>query len=179
MILSPDQFGSIFTEFKNSARRIETLPVYRVSDETEKFKSYLDGKPLPSDRNEGWTDLVRSIRTSGRSIERVRVVPSPLTDYFRFEVDWFYVFNQEAGEDTRFILKNDVPDVVFKDTWLFDDSIVVDLSYTPEGEYQYANRNDDVRRLEQARLAWQEFHSRSFDLQELLRRVRGVSVTIS
>lgn len=173
IILNPDQFGRLFTEFTKSATRIETLPVYTVDEERENFDHYLAGRPLPPDRNEEWTTNIRAAVTAGKYMGRVHIIDHELTPYLQFEIDWYYAVNGAAGEDIRFIYREDVPDLVHTDTWIFDERTVVDLSYDTEGRLLYINQNDDPARLDQAMAAWREFHARSFPLSELLARVRG------
>jgi len=173
-----DQFGKLFVEFKKSATRIETLPVYTVEEEREQFEHYLAGKPLPADRNEEWADNIRACVADGKYMGRVHIIDHVLTPYLQFEIDWYYAVNGSAGEDIRFIYREDVPDLVYTDTWLFDDTTVIDLSYTDEGELLYVNQNDDPERLEQARTAWREFHARSFPLAQLLADIRGNELSI-
>lgn len=109
---------------------------------------------------------------------RVHIIDHVLTPYLQFEIDWYYAINGAAGEDIRFIYREDVPDLAYTDTWLFDDTTVVDLSYTAAGELLYINQNDDPERLEQARTAWREFHARSFPLAQLLADIRGHELAV-
>jgi hypothetical protein len=101
-----------------------------------------------------------------------------LTPYLQFEIDWYYAVNGAAGEDIRFIFREDVPDLPYTDTWLFDEETVIDLSYDEQGRLLYVNQNDDPERLEQAKVAWGEFHSRSFSLAALLALIRGSELAV-
>lgn len=109
---------------------------------------------------------------------RVHIIDHTLTPYLQFEIDWYYAVNGAAGEDIRFIFREEVPDLPFTDTWLFDDRDVLDLSYDTEGRLLYINHNDDPARLEQALGAWRGFYERSFPLAELLAMVRGHELAI-
>ncbi|OLT14341.1 hypothetical protein BJF78_02585 [Pseudonocardia sp. CNS-139] len=173
-----DQFGELFVSFTKSATRIETLPVYTVEEERENFEHYLAGRPLPVGRNAEWAANIRACVADGRYMGRVHIIDHTLTPYLQFEIDWYYAVNGAAGEDIRFIYREDVPDVVHTDTWLFDDTIVVDLSYDVDGRLLYINRNDHPERLEQARTAWREFHAGSFPLARLLADIRGNELAI-
>ncbi|HUQ56910.1 DUF6879 family protein [Lentzea sp.] len=173
-----DQFGELFLDFTRSATRIETLPVYSVEEEREQIEHYLAGEPLPPDRNEQWAANIRKCVADGKYMGRVHIIDHVLTPYLRFEIDWYYAVNGPAGEDIRFIYREDVPDVTYTDTWLFDDTVVVDLSYTEEGELLYINRNDHPKRVEQARRAWREFHAKSFPLARLLADMRGSELAV-
>ena len=173
-----EQFGRLFTEFRSSATRIETLDVYSVPEERDNLDLYRSGAPLPPDRNEEWARNIRECVAAGKYMGRVHIIDHVLTPYLQFEIDWYYAVNGAAGEDIRFIFREDVPDIPYTDTWVFDDEIVVDLSYNRSGELLYINRNDAPERLEQARAAWREFHARSFPLAELLAEVRGAELEV-
>jgi hypothetical protein len=178
VILSMEQFGQYFVTFSSSATRIETLDVYTVPEEAANFAHYLAGGPLPPDRNEDWASSIRKCVAAGKYMGRVHIIPRVLTPYLQFEIDWYYGVNGPAGEDIRFIFRDQVPDIAYTDTWLFDDKVVLDLSYDNEGRLLYVNRNDDPRRLEEARHAWAEFHRRSFPLAELLAAIRKSGIAV-
>ena len=64
-------------------------------------------------------------------MERVRVVPEPLTPYLRYEVRGNRG-NAEGGEDIRYLLQArayelDLPD---HDFWVFDSEILVLMRFT-------------------------------------------------
>lgn len=173
MIIGMEQFGRYFTDYKSSASRIETLPVYTVPEEKEQLDLYLTGAPLPPDRNAEWAADIRSQIADGKYMGRVHIIDHVLNPYLQFEIDWYYAINGAAGEDIRFIFREDVPDLFYTDTWLFDDETVLDLSYDKEGRLLYINENDHPDRLTQARAAWREFRERSFPLGELLAMIRN------
>lgn len=178
MILSMEQFGQYFTGFSSSATRIETLPFYNVPEEQENYAHFLRGEPLPPDRNREWADNIRRCVAEGRYMGRVHIIDRYLTPYLQFEMAWYYAVNGPAGEDIRFIFREDVPDLTYTDTWLFDDHVVLDLAYDQEGRLLYVNRNDDPRRLDEALRAWAEFHRRSFPLRELVAALRNSPVAV-
>lgn len=178
MILNMEQFGRFFVEFKKSATRIETLPVYSVPEELDNLELYLSGAPLRPERNNEWAANIRRCVADGKSMARIHVIDHQLTPYLQFEIDWYYAVNGAAGEDIRFIFRDDVPDVTYADTWIFDDETVLDLSYDTEGRLLYIHQNDDPERLEQAQVAWREFYARSFPLVQLLARIRGNNLSI-
>lgn len=178
MIVSMEQFGQYFLTFRSTATRIETLDTYQVEEERENLAHYLAGDPLPPDRNEEWAANIRACVAAGKYMGRVHIIPRVLTPYLQFEIDWYYAVNGAAGEDIRFIFRDEVPDVVHTDTWLFDDETVLDLSYDADGRLLYVNNNEDPLRLEQARTAWTEFHRRSFPLSDLLSRIRNSDLPV-
>lgn len=173
-----EQFGRFFTEFKTSATRIETLDTYLVDEERENLDQYLTGALLSPDRNEEWAKNIRACVAAGKYMGRVHIIDHLLNPYLQFEIDWYYAVNAAAGEDIRFIFREDVPDIAYTDTWLFDEETVVDLSYSRDGELLWINQNDDPRRLDEAKTAWREFYGRSFPLAELLAMIRGNELAV-
>jgi hypothetical protein len=136
-VLSGDDFGRLFESFERDAFRLETLPVYSIDDEKEEFERFLAGDPMPAE----WSDnpWVRAITGRGKSIARVHVLRSPLTDYLRYELA-AYPGNVTAGERIGIIdlgqqLVSGLPD---HDFWLFDDSAVYRMFYTPDGKFEGA-----------------------------------------
>jgi hypothetical protein len=77
---------------------------------------------------------VRHFRHTGRWIGRVHVINRPLTDYLCYE---FAVYRRtvEAGEDVRILDLTDQPNpgLPAQDFWLFDDTAVVRMDYSPDG----------------------------------------------
>ena len=80
-------------------------------------------------------ERVAGYRASGRSIGRVHVVRRPLSEYLRFEFDWYYQPHVRAGEDIRILDLTDEPDpgLPDHDFWLFDEQQVVRMLYRPDG----------------------------------------------
>lgn len=178
-VLSPGQFDRLFAEYRSSAARIETLPVYTVGGEQQDFRRYLAGAPLPPDRNAGWAARIRAAVSAGKYMGRVHVIGHVLTPYLQFETDWYYAVNSAAGEDIRFVFREDAPEVPHADTWLFDDRHVVDLSYDAGGRLLHIARDDSPERVRQARTAWAELRRRSFPLDALLAMIRSRDLTLS
>jgi hypothetical protein len=138
--MKPEDLGALFSTFKRSAFRLETLSVYSVDedDEREAFRLFLGGKPQPSwSRDRGWPKFVSSACAAGKIMQRVRVLSFPLTDYLRFELSCGYPANVAAGEDIRILpIVGDVPPgIVDHDYWLFDDEIVVRMEYDEAGRF--------------------------------------------
>jgi len=175
-LLSVDDLGTMFSTFTKSAFRLETLPEYRVLEEQAELERYLAGEPLP-DVGElaPWLELLKSSTDAGKIVERVRVVPEPLTPYVRFEIEWGYLYNAEGGERIGVI-----PDLAFSaldvsthgDFWLFDDEVVFAMHYDEHGVWLGATREpaEDVERYRNTRdLA----KLGGISLGEYLARVRG------
>ncbi len=129
MLLTGDEFNQIFQAFESSAFKMETRDRYDVEGERDEFRSFLEGADMP----EEWEDSpwMRSMTEAGKTLRRVHILRSPLSDYLRFELGWGYVGNVRAGEDIRIIDLADrelqgLPD---HDFWLMDDSRVYRMHY--------------------------------------------------
>jgi hypothetical protein len=124
--------------FKQSAFRLETLPQYLVPDEEEWFAAWKRDASLPdlSPGNDEWLRLVSEARVASKTIQRVRLVSSPFSDYERFELA-LYPPSIEAGEDIRIIASSQNMEELrgWGDYWLIDETIVFLLHYDNEGHF--------------------------------------------
>ncbi len=68
---------------------------------------------------EGWLNTVRARVAGGRVVRRVRVVSLPLSGYNRFGL-WTAAFNNDAGEDIRYLARDGAAGLPEFDYWLFD-----------------------------------------------------------
>jgi hypothetical protein len=151
--LRDEELGALFRDFRHSAFRLETLPEYQVPDERADLAAFRAGT-LTRNVNEPWVHLVREATTTGKRMQRVRLVSAHLTDYERFELDR-YQASIDAGEDI--LIAHRTPGVFRgKDFWLFADSIAVLMDYDGAGYYVGARLApaDYVVRCRQLRDAW-------------------------
>ncbi|MGF1427681.1 DUF6879 family protein [Kitasatospora sp. LaBMicrA B282] len=135
MLLAGDEFNRLFQQFESSAFKMETRDRYNVDGERDEFRAFLDGKEMPED----WEDSpwVRSMIEAGKTLQRVHILRSPLTDYLRFELGWGYVGNLRAGEDIRIIdlADRNIAGLPDHDFWLFDDAKVYRMHYGDDDEF--------------------------------------------
>lgn len=136
-MITGEEFGHLFEVFERDAFRLETLAVYDIEDEKEEFAAFLAGRPLPPE----WSDnpWVRSMTDRGKTVSRVHVLTSPLTDYLRYELA-AYPGNIAAGESIGIIdlAQQEVSGLPDHDFWLFDDSRVYRMHYTSAGQFEGA-----------------------------------------
>jgi hypothetical protein len=128
--------------FQRSAFRLETLPEYWVDQEAEWFAEWQRSGTVPelTPENDSWCKLLHETRSSGRRMQRVRLVSSPLTDYERFELATFRD-SVAAGEEIRVCQRESWKDIETNngnpaDFWLFDEQTTIMLNYDPEGRFQ-------------------------------------------
>jgi hypothetical protein len=90
--------GQLFRSFRHSAFRLECLPSYAVTedDEAQAFYQWLNGEQ-PQEKECEWPKLVASA-VAGKSMQRVRLVSEPPSQYLRFQMAWGYPANVAAGE---------------------------------------------------------------------------------
>lgn len=133
-MLKGEEFGRLFETFERTAFRLETLAVYDVEEEQEEIERFLAGEDMGSE----WDDnpWVRSMTDMGKTVSRVHVLHSPLTDYLRYELS-AYPGNIKAGESIGIIDLADqrVTGLPDHDFWLFDDRDVYRMHYTPVGKF--------------------------------------------
>lgn len=133
-VLSVDQFGRLFADFRSSARRLENRARYDVPAYRDALRSFANGDvDGPPPRFLAWEDTVRTVVAAGRRVSRTRVIDRPLNDYQLFALN-LCRHNVEAGEDVRYLDRAvantlDLPD---HDFWVFDDQLVVLLRYTAD-----------------------------------------------
>jgi uncharacterized protein DUF6879 len=152
--------------FNRTAFRLETRQQYEVASDGSDFARYLAGEPGPTpERKQPWLDRLRSERERGLHRSRVRIVTHPVTEYTRFECEWGYAPNEEAGEHVSILdvaesaASEEAVERMLRcgDFWLLDDIHVVVMHYGPDGQFVGAERADnatpyqDIARLARTR----------------------------
>jgi len=179
--LSPAEFGAVFQSFTASAFRLETLSEYRVEESAHKVELFLKGTPLPPDHNDAWCQLVSAAQMAGKRMSRVHVIPRRLTPYLRYEIEWGYVFNAEAGEEIL-LLAHDRPSEIFDtwplpDFWLFDDGTerrtCVRMHYDSTGQFQFGQLVADPSEFHTYRRARDVAVDHAVSLQQYLAELRN------
>lgn len=147
-----------------TAFRLETLDAYEVASDGSDFARWLAGEPVPTpERKQPWLARLRSERDRGLYRSRVHVVDSPLSDYLRYECEWSYLPNGEAGEDIRILDLSEVHlqahehDLFVEtgDFWLINGQ-TVRMDYDNRGQFIGANVVHDSQDLyhRAAEVAW-------------------------
>jgi hypothetical protein len=139
LIMAPDDIDRAFGDgslFARSAFRLELLDEYDSQITRERVARFLAGEPEDHDVRDYWDQVVGNARRAGKVMERVHVISEPLTDYLRFEFD-FYHGSIKAGEDIRILTADaavglDLPDF---DYWLFDDARAAVMYYADRGAW--------------------------------------------
>jgi hypothetical protein len=77
---------------------------------------------------QSWLSMLGDATAEGRTFARVRVVTTPLTDYSRFGV-WCSQFTGGAGEDIRYLPRDQAEGLPTHDYWLFDSRTAVRMHF--------------------------------------------------
>jgi hypothetical protein len=134
VLLDSETLGALFRDFKHSAFRLETHQTYTMPAETANVARFLRGEPKPADHNKAWHESIRANLAAGKTMQRVKLVHRPLTDYTRCLFAWAIPGNTAAGEDYRIVDVTDhAVDLPEQDFWLFDGHTVALLNFNPDG----------------------------------------------
>ncbi|MCM2429075.1 DUF6879 family protein [Streptomyces sp. RKAG337] len=127
------EVAHLFTEFKDSAWRLETQHGYASDRGGPKWERWQRGETLGYDPGHAWHANVRAQTREGRHFERVRVVDSPPTEGQRFLLA-SGLGNVEAGEDIRNMWRADAERLALPgyDFWLFDSRTVARFHFDEE-----------------------------------------------
>ncbi|WP_283137231.1 DUF6879 family protein [Rhizohabitans arisaemae] len=101
-LLTAEEFGALWDDFRHSAFKFEVRDRYSVSSEQESLSRFLADEPDPDRARRPWLARMKTATQQGKRIERVRVVSEPHSDYVR----WLLAggpLNAEAGEDIRYL----------------------------------------------------------------------------
>lgn len=101
--------GDLISNFKHSAKRLELLPDYHIEGgEWEDFNNFLNGEVRPPyDELAEWNKSIENWTKQGKTIERIRLLSSPLTDYQKYEILRAYEPGTLCGQKIGVVLKKD------------------------------------------------------------------------
>lgn len=134
MKLSSEELSGLFHRFERSAFRMEVHPTYTMRAEADTLRRFLDGGDKPADFNTSWVSTVRDNVAAGRTMQRLKVVRRPFSEYTRYLFAWAIPDNVAAGEDYRILeARERRPEIPDQDFWIFDDSAVALLNFHPDG----------------------------------------------
>jgi hypothetical protein len=129
-LLTGDDFTDLFQTFEHTAYRLEVRESYY---EKEQLGQYVAGKQVDLSYMDSWLKLIASLRADGKRIERVRVVSQPFSDYTRYGL-WLCQYNTRAGEDIRYLLRDNAAGLPNHDYWLFDSCRLYVVRFTDTDE---------------------------------------------
>ncbi|WP_330233401.1 hypothetical protein OHA40_13580 [Nocardia sp. NBC_00508] len=114
----------ILAESRYEAFHLEVRDEYGVPSEDEPFQRFLNNEPFDyREWYKSWSGFVKELTARGVSFRRVRVVTVPHSDYHRWSLA-MAAFNEEAGEDIRYLPRRLAGEVPKDDWWLIDNEAV-------------------------------------------------------
>jgi hypothetical protein len=162
-VLNADEFTDLFRGFTCSARRLESRQHTHIDAEQPRFRAFLAGE-LPETcewEPTSWTEMIGRQTRAGRTLQRVRVMSQPLSEYNRYLL-YRTPYNLGAGEDIRYLERAQanamgLPD---HDYWVFDSALICFLRFTANGRLIGYDVVDDPEIV-----AWhEEFILRALDV---------------
>ncbi|MCC2279666.1 hypothetical protein LKL35_30185 [Streptomyces sp. ET3-23] len=144
--IDDESFDHYFGDgFQHTAWRLETRRGYASDAEGEEFQRFLRGEDPGEDPDRAWCRNIRKQVSSGKRIERVRIVDDPPTTGQRYLLAAAWT-NVEAGEDIRVMNRRQAEELALPeaDFWLFDSRFALKLYFDERDEYLGARLIEDA-----------------------------------
>ena len=139
--ISLESFYGHFTAASRSVFRLEALESYLVPEEQGEIEAFQKGQDEPPPgTSEKWHNLIRASTSKGVKWHRLRLIKEPVSLYIRYEIAWGYRYSVPAGEPVSVLRFSEFPSLktsppIFKDYWLFDESVLIFLEYDLHGKF--------------------------------------------
>jgi hypothetical protein len=134
MIEPGPEFSQLFRTFEHTAFRLETRDVYKSANESRALDQFTAGEPVDMGWFQNWLTMIEEATAEGRHFSRVRVVTMPPTVYSRFGI-FCSEYTNAAGEDIRYLRRDDASDLPDYDYWLFDSSKLVRMRFDDDENF--------------------------------------------
>jgi hypothetical protein len=128
--LSLEEFNRRFDELETEGFRCELLPEYDYPGEQEELERWRRGEEVSEkETNSRWQQRLRVITGRGTTFRRVRVVDGEPNEYQRHGIEWWFPYNDAAGEKTFICDVARTPiDLPDHDFWILD-GVVIRMNY--------------------------------------------------
>lgn len=120
--------------------RLEGIPEYNVPEDLVLFEKWKQRNFEFDADSRKWLQNLKSTKERGVKIQRVRIVPLPLSDYIKYEID-FWKHSAKNGEAILFLESKDYENIIKsmafepKDFWMFDDEVLIIFHYDKTGDF--------------------------------------------
>ena len=127
-------------KFKDEVYRLELSDTYKVNQELESFKKYMNGE-ITEDKKT--INLFKNILNTGKKIIRLHALPETFTDYLKYEIDHGYIPQSKVGALIYIISKKECEMIIKEmklkfnpiDHFIFDKKQVVEMKYDDKGSF--------------------------------------------
>lgn len=140
--LSDEEFDAYTDAFASDALRCEALAGYDVASDQDAFARWQAGEPVDPAVTGPWGRWVQDQRAQGATVQRLRVITGPLTDYLRFELGPIYAANAAAGEEIRVLDVSGLsghPATELPELWMLDRSRLAVMAYDLDDAFLHAD----------------------------------------
>lgn len=131
-----DEFNRRFDELQTEGFRCELLAEYDFPGEQEELDRWRRGESVSeTETNSPWQQRLREITGRGVIFRRVRVVNGEPNEYQRHGIEWWYPYNDAAGEKTFILdLARTPADLPAHDFWILD-GVVLIMNYDDSNRF--------------------------------------------
>lgn len=140
----PPDFDRLFRSVTRSAIHLEMRDDYGPGSRA--FAAWRENRPYDrSGPDAAWHALVGSVVQRGATVRRARIVSEPASDYVRFEYEVTPAANLAAGEQVRWLPRQQASDLALpgNDFWLFDGTAVLFNYFGGDGAAAGTELRDD------------------------------------
>jgi hypothetical protein len=125
--------NEVWDNAKDDIFRLESIPEYKVPSDLLLFEKWKK-RELIFDENDDWFKRLKETKSKDISMKRVRIVPLPISDYIKYEID-FWKISTKYGEQILFLSLKDYEkmksslDFFPEDFWMFDNNKLIIFHY--------------------------------------------------
>ena len=130
----PPDFDRLLHFAARSAIHLEMRDDYGASSRA--FAAWREHRPYDrSGSDAAWHALVGTVIRRGATVRRARIISEPVNDYIRFEYQVTAAANIAAGEQVRWLPRQQASDLALpgNDFWLFDGTTVLFNYFSGDG----------------------------------------------
>lgn len=152
--VSGEEWGKLASNFRATLFRLEALAEYDSPDEKSLIDAFERGESsAPTGPLAEYFAAQRKLVLSGKSVERVHVVPDELTPYLRWEIRWAYQHLADAGVKVYLLPESKCSELAKRafEFYLIDDTHLIEVVYGPRGDFLELRRETNIERITEAR----------------------------
>lgn len=151
--VSGDEWGTLASTFRETMFRLEALAEYDSPDERPLIQAFERGETsVPTGPLAEYFTAQRELVLSGKSVERVHVVPDELTPYLRWQILWAYQHLADAGVKVYLLPESKCRELANRafEFYLIDDTHLIEVVYGPRGNFLELRRETNIDRITEA-----------------------------